>query len=398
VRKWIFRTFILSSAFCSLGFTNNIIYSLADLETLEKEKNSAEFLQHARDIKPHLRNRHYQDMLENMAILHLKNLILKKSSNTNDFNFIEEIAKWPTLEKDAFFQSKRNTYMANFFSNCFTKEKRKHSQTGSQYQASQCQENLHSYWNNSSKNPDLGLEFALYLSSENGHLLKHWDFIQSATLSKVSEFLCKKDIVLQYAKLKISHINLRFPNHDKQFLREVDRSFNWDCLAQLYPLLKQAIKLADQAHPDIFRLLNLNKKISVKEKNLYYLDIFLSNPPASKEFNVAWNTITRLGQNYAERQRILNELKKRDLLPGKLFSSKKDIKSSTMTKLIYQNFPEYLDLYSKTCVSYMAGDKVYALGNPTPYCKNLFKSYAKLLDRGLISRYRDIILKTNPKI
>ena len=81
MRKWIFYTFVIiytCTASVQAARANSLLYSLADLEILEKENNTSEFLQHALDIKPQLRNKHYQEMVEHMGILHIKNLFKKK--------------------------------------------------------------------------------------------------------------------------------------------------------------------------------------------------------------------------------------------------------------------------------------------------------------------------------
>jgi hypothetical protein len=386
VRKWIFYTFTIILTYSTIGFTNTTVYNLSDLEILEKEKNTLEFLEHARDIKPSLRGVHYQEMLENMGILHLKRLLSKKSFKKRDFNFIEKISEWPTLKKDAFYQSKRNTYMQNYFEVCFSRSQFKEENA--------CEDQLLSFWFNSNNDPDLGIHFATLLSKKHGHLNDYWTFINAAALSKVSEYLCKKDIVLQFSQVRISYLDSKYKTDDIKFLRSVDKSMNLDCLNQLYPGLISVYKKSKVENKGpFFRLLRLHRQLSMKDINVYFTELFLSAPSPSREFNLAWNTITKLGQDFQARQQVLKSLSEKNLLPGKLFNTNRDKKSKTILNLLHQNFPEYIDLYSKTCLSYMAGDKVYPYGNPTPYCQKLFKTHASLLDKGHLIRFEEVLLK-----
>jgi hypothetical protein len=386
VRKFIFGTFTIFLTYFSVAFANINIYNLSDLEILEKEQNTSEFLEHARDIKPSQRSEHYQAMLENMGLLHLNNLLLKKSFEKSDFIFIKKISEWPTLKKDAFYQSKRNFYMQSYFDKCFSNSQDEHSL--------QCEEQLNSFWHDSNRDPDLGIHFALLLSSRNGHLNNYWTYISAATLSKVSDYLCKKDVVLQFSKVRITHLSKEFLNDDLNFLRNIDKSMNHNCLNQIYPELISEFKKAkveNKGH--LFRLLKLQNKLSKSDINVYFTEVFLSSPAPSKEFNLAWNTILKLGQDYKARQMVLNKLAQKSLLPGLLFNANKDNKSKALLSTLHQNFPEYLDLYSKTCLSYMSGEKVYAYGNPTPYCHNLFKRHARLLNKGHLLRFEEVLIK-----
>ncbi len=380
MRKWTFYTLTLIT-FCFIqAFANATPYTISDLEYLEKERNTYEFLEHAKDIRPHLRNKHYQEMLEHMGMLHLKNLLAKKSFKTKDFHFIESISQWPILKKDPFFQSKRNHYMKNFFQHCSLKK-------------GQCQEKLFSFWNHSSKDPDLGLYLATLLTREKTNQSKEYsELFLNATRSKVSEFLCKKKIIIQFSLRRVPKISQLNPE-DKVFLQEVEKDFNKDCLPHLFTTFKKIIFTERPSYKQhLFRFLSLHKQLSEGQKQLYLLEVFLSAPAPSKELNLAWNSLRRLGQAHLQRQKLLRLLKERDFLPGYLFKFKEKSKKAIFLKFLSANFPEYIDLYTQTCLRYMSGQKKFPLGNPTLYCQNLFNQHSRILNKKHLAQYKKIIL------
>lgn len=361
---------------------NSQLYTLSDLEVLEQEKNTQEFLNHALDVKPQLRDKHYKEMVEHMAILHLKNLIKKQAYDQKNYRFVQEISEWPLLQSDPFFQSKKNDYAQRYFEKCFQKN--------FQTNHLKCEGELLKYWHNSNFDPDLGIHFLGLVTKEKGHQLQQWDFIKRALISPQSEYFCKRDEVSHYISFILQHHSEK-TDSDQELLKKLRPKFNQDCLKQLFPVFKAKFSKSDlREKRHLFRFLSLYNQVDHGQKKAYLTEVFLSRPYPSKEFNMAWNSIKELGQNHELRLKVIAELGQKDLLPGNVFNLKSKMRGQTLVKFLYHNFPEYIDLYSKTCIKYMKGKGSFPYGNPTPNCKKLFSSYTQYLDSGLINSYKEI--------
>ncbi len=114
--KHLFLSLLLS--FWSLSLYSQQIYSKADLEILEEQKNYEEFFLHARDILPQSRDFGWEEMVLRMGTSYIKNRLSENQANATAFNFIESIYEWPTLKKDIDFNRLRVQFGINYFQNC----------------------------------------------------------------------------------------------------------------------------------------------------------------------------------------------------------------------------------------------------------------------------------------
>ncbi|MBT4790701.1 MAG: hypothetical protein HON90_03955, partial [Halobacteriovoraceae bacterium] len=96
------------------------------------------------------------------------------------------------------------------------------------------------------------------------------------------------------------------------------------------------------------------------------------------ELDLAIISMKSLGSKPKLRLEILNQLKKIDPLPGKLFIKKSSIINQAKTRVFSRYFPEYIDFYAHTCIDYLSENKIFPLGNPTPYCHDLFSMNKKI--------------------
>lgn len=338
------------------------LYTLKDLEILEKEKNYEEFLQHANDIRPSFRNQLWKEMTENMALLYVNAAISKKSIDLKTFGFIESINLWPVLREDEFFQLKRENFALLYFKKCLNRPNN-----------SNCMNEWDKFWASSRKPPELGLKMAEIIQTKNLDL-NLWPYLQIAAKDDLSNLWCQRDILKSYLIGELIKIF-------GQKLSEFDQKMNIQNLAatQCYESNISYFKSMMNKEEDIVKretlfltLLTLNK-LTTKEKDLFLLHYILKGPSVGDTFNLSWNNLRELGQNFPRRKAMMNYLKGLETLPDDLFASSDLSKKSELLNLLNQNFPEYLDYYSKLCLSFYEGTKKFPNGNPTMNCKEFYK-------------------------
>ena len=83
-------TFLILSSllFCPISIHSKNLYSLADLEVLQKGKSYEEYFEHARDILPSKRNEYWIEMLSSMAIDYVDELRSQKQFNSKYYKKI----------------------------------------------------------------------------------------------------------------------------------------------------------------------------------------------------------------------------------------------------------------------------------------------------------------------
>lgn len=357
-------------------------YSFEDLQVLAEQKNFKEFLEHAHDVRPTLRNEKWSQYVVAMANEYLLWATKNERYDLPNFKKTELMSEWPTLKNDAFYLQRRENYGAKFFQNCPQSEK------------FNCTKEIERFWEKSSKAPEFSYNMALlYLKAQkNDDTEALTPFIFSLSKSSVSKFYCDKEIV-QRTLMRELQERVKKIGANKDVKTNIDEILNQDCWSELAKILTPMLRssqreLATLAHS----LLKAKNQISQEDNDLFLVRYLIEWPVTGDTFNEAWNIMAKLGSDYERRMKLLDNIKRLDPLPGKLFALADDDKKSIILKHLSQNIPEYADLYARTCVNYMQGNGDFPLGNPTVECSELFQASSdnNWVEQGLKLKYSAI--------
>lgn len=369
-RKLLGFAIFLSGMIASPWLRSSDKYSLQDLEIISKQKNYWEFLRHAKDIRPHQRNKHWQAMVQNMATGLLEFNLQRKHFESPDHNLIYRVAHWPTLKKDEFFQVKYNRYTLHYIHNCLLKAKQR-----------DCFQEAWKLWQLSKKDPETSYQIAQALNSFYPQR-NTGAFLNFVATHPMAGFYCHRPfIVKQLAQRLLTTFRpLIIPGNKKttstpsEMRRQLESLAHPQCWKAFFPHLKKVLLGETPRHQIILhKILTLKGALSQEENDFFYTLYLLRGPLIGETFNQAWNNLSKIGQNYPRRARLLEALKGQDPLEGKVFASSNHDKQKTIMGHFFENFPEYLDFYGKTCLAYFEGKKTFPHGNPTPECREFFK-------------------------
>lgn len=328
-------------------------YQMSDLEVLAAEKNAREFLNHALDIRPSERDKKWRELVSQMALLTVAEASRESPLELKSFDFIQNIANWPSLAQDDYFQLKRADYATTFFKQCFARRS-----------AQNCLERMQAYQNSSRPNPNLALlligELKKYLPT-----YSRTQLLMSITKGEFSqEFCARSEVQAELLALLLAKAYTATPKPQLY----ADQA----CLTQLDKPLKEMLYSFEmnnaRASYEILRALD---KLDASELDQFYTYYLLSSPATSELFNLAWNNLRALGSDYERRQLVLKKLKQLEPVPGRSFGDPDIRKRRTLTEAFLTHFPEYTDYYLKHCFTYLEGKGDYPRGNPTPYCDDL---------------------------
>lgn len=365
---------------CNLLAISLKTYDIDDLIVLNKEKNYKEFLDHAKDIRPKFRDEKWHRMLQNMAVLFIKNKIKKNKIDLTSFIYIEQLSRWPSLKKNKFFHMMRNEYGVLFFQNCFKISDR-----------NKCYKRLESFWAASQYKIFLGIELAKILTDhmKDDPSLDLFPYIKEDLITKDSFFHCQKSYIQH---IYIDHLTRKI-NSTKDIRSLIENSSHKKCWPHIEEhLLKLLFTSNNHRSETIYRLLSSKLSLNKIDEDTYLVLYILKGPLVGHVFNLAWKRIEILKQNYKRRMSVFKRLQEFDPLPGQIFQTPNLIKRITLIDFLSKNFPEYLDYYARTCVDYLEGIKVYPYGNPTIECNDLFQSDDQhhFIDQGIHLRYSSL--------
>jgi hypothetical protein len=340
------------------------LYSMADLRVLASQNSPREFLENARSILPSERNKEWKRLTRQMGRALIVGQVKNESFTRANHHFIESLTAWPILRQDEFFQIRRQQFNLNYFLRCSA--------------TVECLKELTSFWNNSRGTLHLAhyVELGIKLAEHFKGVIStkdEWKLLAPAAQSELSNFHCQKKSVKKAVLVQIERL---FNRHGRLDGNPVGKKLtiiaNSLCLQQIAIYLKSELPSLTANQKDLaYRLLTSNALLNTSERDLLLITYLLENPLIGDTFNEAWNVMEELGLNFKRRQKLFNRLKMVDPLPGKIFSSPDLRKRKVITRLIYQNFPEYLDHYSKQCLNYFEGKLSYPNGNPTVECRDL---------------------------
>lgn len=355
----IFGFFILCGPLSAQN--HNVLYSLKDLEILEKEKNFHEFFKHAHDIRPSLRKKHWKNMVGHMAEAFLATQKDRPHIEDSFFSQMEKIFKWPTLKNNEFFRKDRALIGEKYFKRCFI-EKRKN-----------CLKKLYHFWFEYPKDPLLGIKLhkLIHLLSKKDHQENHWTFFRPAVKNRFSEFYCKKTEVKK-GILEYLTVLSKKTTTLKQLQTTINEQFHVDCIQSVAPFFYKKMSVGHKNLRYIsYIFLEATKKIQSKDRDWFHLLYYLDGPVIGETFDQSLKTIKKLGKNYSRREKALKKIQTFDPLPGQLFLTVSHKKKKSLIEFFHDNVPEYMNLYAKACLDYLQEKRPYPKGNPTLQCREL---------------------------
>ena len=329
-------------------------YSLKDLAFLASERNYQEFFQHIGDIRPVKRGKDWQKILIEMAQSYTRKQLALKLYTPDAYKTIFELSKWPILYNDQTFQKLRGEFGEGTFTRCLTQIPNSSHQ--------QCLEQMHLYFDRGQKLPQQALKFLALLpqnSPESFLYIKH--------LIKNHPSYCAHPLVKKTLLKKLVAMELPRYYKLKSWVKDHLHPDCTDNAGLSRELLSQNFLLATAA----FDLLYIQDKLSPANRDFFLTRYYLESNQPGERLNLSWNTLTSLSKNFRRRKKVLDRLKNLDPLPDKLFALKPSLDKTTFMDHLNTNFPEYLDLYSKSCLHYLRGRGPFPNGNPTIHCRQI---------------------------
>ena len=349
-----------------------VIYTIEDLKILVEQKHYREFLDHALDIRPSLRDQNWQQMLSQMARELTDEFISTQTWKLEEFNYLQDLLTHNSLKKDEVFLIKRKEFIISFLENCFSKEQVKNE--------SSCEQLARMAWDTSPNKenlPEVGAEIGIILKKYHPET-NLFPYIAQTLIGARSIAYCNIQEV-QVAILNKFRNFMREERNPKEIISFTYDYFSPDCQQQIFTSLKNNFFSFPDAkiREEILNWLQALDQLSPQENKTFHTFYFLKGPIIGKVFNKSWNIIQKLGENYKDRKIVLDNILKIDPLPDDIFSSGDPKREVVLFDLIRTNFPEYIDQYSQTCIKYLKGSSYFPNGNPTIKCKDFFNQFTR---------------------
>jgi len=363
INKFFALLFILTSA---SGIASSV-YSMKDLEVLEKENNFEEFFNHAKDIRPSERGDYWKKMVLSMAESYTQ-IVLKENPQIkyDTFKKIEKLNNWPNIRKSELFIRNRNSIGVKYFKHCLEESDQ-----------ALCLARLDQFWSRSQSSPELGLQIGELINRKGlRYKTPLWRFYEQALKTPLAEFYCKRKHVQEAIRDQFVGLITKAPHKDRsQYLKaQMESLLHNDCWQQIIPSLKSDLKSDNRVSRDFaFTILKSKMALTTAEKDLYLTLYLLSAPSIGPRFNMAWKNLEQLSRHYKRRNLVLKSLKMIDPLPDDIFSSLLPKKSLTIIRHFAEYFPEYIEYYQDLCLRYRSGVSHFPNGNPTLNCSDFFE-------------------------
>jgi hypothetical protein len=343
------------------AYNHSSLYTIQDLEILVKQKNYKEFLLHTHDLRPSLRTTNWKQLTRKSGLGFINQEITRNHFDNISFKFIEELSTWQTLRDDELFQIKREDYFQHYILSCIKTNK------------PSCLIKLDSFWNSSTKNPNLAANF-LSIKSKYFKDQSLWPYIKIILNSNLTTFYCSKNNIL---KVVMERLNVIYIKNKGLFDRKLrmQNLANQECWKSIIPFLKTTITKSTNPidTENAYQALQDLNQLQPHEKDLFLVLFILKNPIKGEVLNLSWNTLEEMKEDFPRRESLITRLKVMDPLPDQLFGSPDIYKKRILIDFLHQNIPEYLTLYAQTCIDYYYGNREFPNGNPALHCSSLFK-------------------------
>lgn len=360
------------------------LYSLKDLQILEAENNYQEFFQHALDLRPSLRSKEYRALVDSMANNFTKLLLKKKLIEDKEYSMLGEVLSLPGQKTNLEFKRNRGQIAVNYF-----KEKAKGHSTHD-YRSK-----ILKFWQEDPEDFELGLKLAaLYEKYESTEYDKQaWSFYEDAIKSEVADFYCKRQ---QVQAALVSYLSFRFNDAHLNLKTLIGSMMHVNCWKEVKPHLKSLLLTSPPEFAmNLYQLLKQQNELTNEEKTYFSFVYIINGPINGDTFNEAWNVLAELKHDQQKRQLLLEQLRSLGHLPDGILGSFDEARKKVIASHIQKNVPEYFDLYTRECLSYLKGEKTFPSGNPTLHCRELIelnqKEQANLVDPLLILQYEKAV-------
>ncbi len=300
-------------------------YNIKDLEILKEQKAYKEFFAHILDIRPSNRDKHYNKLVQYMALSYLENKLIKADYKLKTFEFISYINTLSPLKKDEFFSIKRDKYLKKWLQHCLKNDRRNKI----------CTNKIKDIYSINSS-PDMGLYLAKLIKKYQLNI-NYLVYLKPLLVSPPDNSMCKKPIVIEAIIKSIENDNLEKISKNC-FLISIDS------LKNILTYKKYPIKVKQK----LFYALAKKGFLNTYEKDLFLTLFILESPTPGPLFNNAWNNIKTLSEDYSRRQKILNVIKKIEPTPGKVLRSKNTETKRAIYNLFAKNFPEYIQYFKES--------------------------------------------------
>jgi hypothetical protein len=347
-------------------------YEMNDLVILHDNKNYYEFFEHALDILPSKRNAQWKEMVENTGINYLGSIITKTKLEQTDIKLIGQISLWPTLSKNEFYNKKRDHIFLKQIKTCFESNEK------------QCFEKAQVIYNDFKHENEFTFELIKLFSAQNIVHHKISPYAKVLSSSSFGEFYCNREPLrgILFQELQ-----------SQQSRGSIDKNdFDNDCVKAMNEFLVANLLSNSAANRKLsHNVLTTFKLLQAKDKGKFEVVSLIDGAQFSpKEFDHILAVLIGFSKDDTRRKALVLSYKKLDPLPDNLFTKTNSKKVTAKIKIIHRYFPELLDSYALTCLSYLQGLQVFPNGNPTPNCHNFFKITQSLnvLPASFISKYK----------
>ena len=343
--------FISTLANYSLNAAPRQLYSFQDLQALVDSNGYIEFFDHALDIRPSKRNEKWQKMCFQMAQLYMKSS-LKKSLNKKKIEKILEVLAYPHFDQDEIFISKREKFLAklikHFASNHTLEEVKELSlRISDNFKTTK----YYGYFVTESL-------FKHYKMKElEAHSSFFYQLLTPLLKSQYSEFYCHKHPTRTVLKRLILNNGKKVKVHK-------------DCLNKLYSSIEEELYNPNSMiRVRAYTYLKQHKKLSEDEHATYHvLNLINGRKVSDNEWNTVLSSLDVFKNNSQLRKSTMDVIEKYDPYPDNFLKTYKNKRLAALSRMLARSFPEYLDRYTHSCLSFLNGKKTYPKGNPTPNC------------------------------
>lgn len=357
-----------------------VTYNLDDLKALAAENSYREFLNHAMDVRPSLRQEEWKSMVVKMSNLFAQNLLGQKKIEKSDFHKIENIYSWVPLKTDELFVARRHEIGLKYLRDCLGEN-------------NSCWDELKGFWEQDKSNPETAYRLAELTKPYPNFPISQWDFLTHAVKSTLSEFYCKKSFVQKEIWTQLEDIYIKLGTKG-DLLKQIDALLHPACLTPLNDLaLRKMHNPQKNSDRELsFQILKSQFKATTRIEDLFYTIYLLEKPSQGELFNFSWNRVKLLSTLPTRRDAVIETFKTLDPIPDEILSSLDDLKVRAIYHHMNENFPEIIDFYFKQCKAYYSGSLTFPNGNPTLRCKEFVESPrgASLIGTQLLSEFKAI--------
>lgn len=205
-----------------------------------------------------------------------------------------------------------------------------------------------------------------------------WPFLEDIPNSAQAASLCQEEIVQEEILQQVKVLVVRGLK-EKDIRQRLGGLASLACWKSMEGQLKVHLQGQDyNFRQAAFLILDSQHLLTSKEREIYLTSYILRGPVASDSFNLAWKKLKSLGENFASREAITQELLRLDPLPDELWAGHDQKKKAYLFRFIDSHMPEYLEGYARKCLEFYAGKKIFPNGNPTIHCREFFATATKV--------------------